>query len=130
MSPARPPGRAGCGSQGVGVRPTGRRMRNDTLVKGDLVSVPASVRRLTAAGVLAAALVGAAALPAAAAGRPAGRPHHAVSTDARHFPYPGDRWGRDHRRGWDHRGDDWRYGHRHGWDGRFGDHDHRGHRWH
>ncbi|MEU0855967.1 hypothetical protein ACFY7F_16120 [Streptomyces griseofuscus] len=94
------------------------------------MSVLASVRRLTAAGVLAAALVGAAALPAAAAGRPTARPHHSVTTDARHFPYPGGRWGHDHRRGGDHRGDGRRNGHRHGWDGRFGDHDHRGHRWH
>ncbi|WP_416481683.1 hypothetical protein [Streptomyces sp. CL12] len=89
------------------------------------MSVLASVRRLTAAGVLAAALVGAAALPAAAAARPADRPHHAVTTDARHFPYPGGRWGHDHRRGDGRQG-----GHRHGWDGRFGDHDRRGHRWH
>nr|WP_186337945.1 MULTISPECIES: hypothetical protein [Streptomyces] len=94
------------------------------------MSVPASVRRLAAAGVLAAAVVGAAALPTAAAARPADRPHHAVSFDARRFPYPGDRWGRDHRRGWDHRDDGRRYGHRNGWDGRFGDHDRRGHRRH
>ncbi|MFR9787809.1 hypothetical protein ACL07V_03880 [Streptomyces sp. MB22_4] len=95
------------------------------------MSVLAPVRRLTAAGVLAAAVMGVAALPAAAAGQPAARPHQAVSAgDARHFPHPGDRWGRDHRYDRDHRHDDRRYGHGHDWDGRFGDHDRRGHRWH
>ncbi|MFF8993014.1 hypothetical protein ACF09H_24380 [Streptomyces sp. NPDC014983] len=96
------------------------------------MSVLASVRRLTAAGVLAAAVVGAAALPAAAAGQPVARPHQALSADdARHFPRPGDRWGRDHRYDRDHRHDGRRYGHWHDRDGRFGDHDdRRGHRWH
>ncbi|MFJ9929730.1 hypothetical protein ACIRU5_27350 [Streptomyces misionensis] len=116
------------------------------------MSVLVSVRRLTAAGVLAAALMGTAALPAAAADRPSARPLQAVSAgDGRHgFPGPDARWGHRHdddrwgHRGyddrwghrryddrWDHRRyDDRRHGHHDGWDGRRDDRDHRRGHWH
>ncbi|MFI1074005.1 hypothetical protein [Streptomyces puniciscabiei] len=75
------------------------------------MSVVVCVRRVIAAAGVAAALVGVAALPAAAADHYPGRPHVAVNISGeRHgSPWPGGRWDRDHRR------DDDRW---HGRDGR------------